>query len=122
MVVQAALEPEEVFQHVESRVPLVLVIHQLYPALDDRDLFFQHHCVDHIEDVRVDVVLRIEDGHHLVVRMAQAYIQAMGLINGYVLESDHMHVGHPPAAQLRNLLLGLGDRPGVVDRADHHHL
>src|SRR5258708_1970925 len=37
MVVQPTLEPEEVFQYIEDRVPLRLVIHQLHPALHDRD-------------------------------------------------------------------------------------
>src|SRR5260370_42088197 len=35
MVVQPALEPEEIFQYVERRVPVGLVVHELHPALDD---------------------------------------------------------------------------------------
>src|SRR5258708_37423118 len=33
VVMQAALEPEEVLEHVECRVPVELVLHQLKPAL-----------------------------------------------------------------------------------------
>ncbi len=122
MVVQPALEPEEVFEHVEGRVPLGLVVHELHPALEHRHILFQHDRVDHVEDVRVDVVFGIENGHYLVARGAQAHIETMGLVDGLVLEGDHAHVVDALAMQLRDLLLGFGDGPGIVDRADHYHL
>src|SRR5258708_10950517 len=93
-----------------------------YTTMHDRHLLVEQHGVDHIEDVGVDVILGIEDGHHLVAGAPQAYIETMGLVDGSVLEGKHAHVPDSLTTQLRDLLLGLLDGSGVVDRANHHHL
>ncbi len=122
MVVEATLEPEEILEHVEGRVPAGLVIHELYTALHNRDLLIQHHGVDHVEDARVDVVFGINDRHHLVVGAAQSHVQAVGLVDRPVGEDSDLQVGDPITAQKLHFLVRPGDSPGVVGGTDDHHL
>src|SRR2546430_10349025 len=122
VIVQATLEPEKVFQHVEGRVPVRLVVHELYPTLDDRDMLAQYHGVNHVEDVRVDIVLRIENSHYLVAASAQSHVETVRLVDRRILEGYHTYSINSLAAQLRDLLLSLSDRAGIIGRADHQHL
>jgi len=122
VVVQAALEPEEVLKNVQRRVPAGIEVHQLHAGLDDLDVLFFHHRVHHVEDVGMNVVFGVEDGDHVVLGLRQGGVQPVRLVDGLVVEHHHRDVAVSFPPQLLDLGLGLGDGALVVRGADHQNL
>src|SRR5260370_34920323 len=60
VVVQSALEPEKVFEDVESRGPAGVNVHQLHSGLDDLHPLVQHDRIYAIEDLAMVVVFGFE--------------------------------------------------------------
>jgi hypothetical protein len=117
--VEPTLEPEVVLEAVVDREPVVAEVHELDTSLNDADLLLEHDSVDQVEDVRVDVVLGVEDCDDLAPGVLEGDIEAMGLVDravGEGLDPD------PAAADLIGRRLRLGNRAGVVDVADDHDL
>src|SRR5579871_397530 len=119
VIVQAALEPEEIFQDIERRKPVRLIIHELHAALEHLKLWLlEHDGVHNVEDVGVDVVFGVEDRHDLIAGAAQAHIQAMRLVDGAIIEADHARRLDASRPQHIDFLLRLLDGAGIIDRAD----
>src|SRR5215469_3098773 len=119
---EGALEPEEVLQNVEGRVPPVAEVHELNAGLDHCDGVLEHHSIDDVEYVGVDVVLGIEDGDHVFGRVAKSDVERMRLVDRAVVEDDHIDAPPVLPSKFLDLLLSLADRAGVVGRADDEHL
>src|SRR5262249_31210152 len=111
---QPALEPEEILQNVECRIPLGLIVHELDTALHDVDLLRNHRGVDDVENIRMDVVFSVEDRHHLVTGRAQSDIQAMRLVDRAITVCDHTYAADTSPAKFLDFLLRLADGPHVV--------
>ena len=91
--VQARLEPEEVFQHIERREPGRFEVHQLHARLHHVGLVTHHHGVDHVVDFGVRLVFGVENAHDVVVGGLEALVEAVGLVARAIGEGDSMLAG-----------------------------
>ncbi len=108
VVVHAALEPEEVLEHVQGGEPAVRVVHELNAALDHRGALARGNGVDDLKDGRVRLILGVEDGDHLARGHRRTDVQAVRFVDWRVVEGEQAHVLDALPPQRGELLV----RPG----------
>src|SRR5579884_312883 len=117
--VHGRFEPEEIFQHIEETEPFRIMVHQLHPALHHVHILVEHGRIDDVENVRVRLVLGIEDGHDIAMRDLQGQVEAVRLIDRRIVEDHQLHVG---IAKLFNFGLRLRNGAGVILATDRQYL
>src|SRR5215469_7106895 len=58
---ESAFKPEKVLQAVVDAEPVIGEVHELDAGLDDPHSLLDHHRVDHVEDIQVDIILSIKN-------------------------------------------------------------
>src|SRR5579883_2831732 len=109
--VQGRLKPEEVFQHIQKAEPLGVVIHQLHAALHHIHIFIQEGRIDHLQDIRMWLILGVKDGDDISCRDAQTQVELVRLSAVFVAGDQQLHIGR---AQLFKSLLGDPDSASVM--------
>src|SRR5437899_1109636 len=84
MEVQPTFKPEKILQAVMNPKPMVIEVHQLNTTLHNPYTILDHHCIDHVKNIWVNIVLGIKNRDDLMGSTLQSHIETMWLIDRWI--------------------------------------